>query len=208
MKEKDLQSEVNHIRALMDRSTKFIPLSGLSGIMAGIYVFSGAGLIWMLLQQQGISLIGYSTDLFKLTDEVVFQIYLIALGILLLSVATAMWLTLRKIASRGENFRSPGRKELLNRMAVPLISGGLLLNIFLFRGEFYYLAPVSMVFYGLALVAGSHYIISLVKYLGYSQIVLGLLAALFPAYGLICWIAGFGLLHIIYGSILYYKYER
>lgn len=208
MKEKDLQSEISHIKALMDRSTKFIPLSGLSGIMAGIYACIGSVWAGILLRQNDISITAFGKGNTQVSDTLIMQIYFIGLGVLFLSVSTAIWLTIRKLSRRGENFTNSGRKELIERMAVPLFTGGLLLNIFLLQGEFYYLASTSLVFYGLALVAGSYYIISLVKYLGISEIILGLVAALFPAYGLVCWIAGFGLLHILYGSILYYKYER
>lgn len=206
MKEKDLQSEINNIRDLMDRSKKFVPLSGLSGIMAGIYAFLGAGLAWPLLQEHIDSTLGFHADL--IPDSVLLKVYVIVLGVLVLSVSTALILTVRKMAKRGENLRNSGRKELITRMAVPLITGGLLLNILLYHGDLNFLAPLSLIFYGIAMVAGSYYTISLVKYLGYSEIILGLFAAMFPGLGLYFWIIGFGLLHIIYGSILFYKYER
>ncbi len=208
MKDKDLQSEISHIRSLMERSTKFTPLSGLSGIMAGVYAFLGATVVWSLIKDHAMVPVFHSTRSFDLSDKLILQIYIIAATVLLLSVSTAIWLTLRKIEKRGESTRNAGRKELLGRMAVPLVTGGLLLNIFFFRGELFFIAPISLIFYGLALVSGSYYTISLVKYLGYSEIILGLAAALFPASGPYCWITGFGLLHIVYGSIIYYKYER
>ncbi|RYY33240.1 MAG: hypothetical protein EOP46_16985, partial [Sphingobacteriaceae bacterium] len=89
----------------------------------------------------------------------------------------------------------------------PLITGGLLIAIFITRGYLGIVAPASLIFYGLALVAASNYTFGVVKYLGILQIALGLIAALLPGYGLLFWALGFGVLHIIYGSIMYYKYD-
>ena len=80
--------------------------------------------------------------------------------------------------------------------------------IMLSRGYYGVVAPASLIFYGLAVISGSHYTFTDVKYLGLLQIILGLIAALYPGYGLIFWALGFGILHIIYGSIMYFKYDR
>ena len=65
-----------------------------------------------------------------------------------------------------------------------------------------------LIFYGLALINSSKYTFFEIRYLGIAEIVLGLIASVFVSSGLILWAAGFGLLHIIYGIIMYYKYER
>ena len=113
MKDKDLQSEISHIRSLMERSTKFTPLSGLSGIMAGVYAFLGATVVWSLIKDHAMVPVFHSTRSFDLSDKLILQIYIIAATVLLLSVSTAIWLTLRKIEKRGESTRNAGRKELL-----------------------------------------------------------------------------------------------
>ncbi|RYE11584.1 MAG: hypothetical protein EOP51_32810 [Sphingobacteriales bacterium] len=208
MKEKDLQSELSDLRSLMDRSTKFISLSGLSAMMAGIYALAGIALAWFLIIQSDIELDQYSSVPAEITDKLAIQIYIIAVVVLVASVLTAVWLTSKKVAKRGEKVWNAARMEVLGKMLTPLIAGGLLMNVFIFKGDYQYVASVSLVFYGLALVAGSYYTLSLIKYLGYFQIVLGLIAAIFPYYGLFFWIGGFGILHIIYGSILHFKYER
>jgi hypothetical protein len=70
------------------------------------------------------------------------------------------------------------------------------------------IASALLIFYGLALVAGSEFTYTEVKWLGIAEILLGLIALCIPAYGLLLWAIGFGLLHILYGSIMYFKYER
>jgi ABC-type phosphate transport system permease subunit len=204
----DPQTELSHLRSLMNRSTKFISLSGLSGIMAGIYAISGGVTAWWLIRRQSPDVVDIGQASFQDPGTLTLQLLLIAVIVLALSIITGVWLTMRKATKRGETVWNAASKGLLGRLAVPLVSGGLLMLIFLYQGDLHSIAPASLVFYGLALVAGSYYTVSLVKYLGFLEIILGLVAALFPGFGLYFWIMGFGVLHIVYGSIMHFKYER
>jgi hypothetical protein len=69
-------------------------------------------------------------------------------------------------------------------------------------------APACLVFYGLALIQGSANTFDEIRYLGFSEIILGLISASVPGYGLVFWAIGFGVLHIIYGVIMYNKYDK
>ena len=206
MKEKDIYSELSSIRNLMERSAKFISLSGLSGIMAGVYALIGAllGYKTVYLHNGGLRyreyLVNDSTVLWKLS--------LIAIGVLILSILTGIWLTIRQARKKGENFWNPVSRRLLMNMSVPLVTGGLFILILLLRGDYGIIASACLIFYGLALVAASHYTVTDVKWLGLCEIILGLLAALFPGYGIVFWVIGFGLLHILYGSIMHFKYNQ
>ncbi len=206
MKEKDIYSELSSIRNLMERSAKFISLSGLSGIMAGVYALIGAllGYKTVYLHNGGLRyreyLVNDSTVLWKLS--------LIAIGVLILSILTGIWLTIRQARKKGENFWNPVSRRLLMNMSVPLVTGGLFILILLLRGDYGIIASACLIFYGLALVAASHYTFTDVKWLGLCEIILGLLAALFPGYGIVFWVIGFGLLHILYGSIMHFKYNQ
>jgi len=75
------------------------------------------------------------------------------------------------------------------------------------HNQLYLIAPLTLLFYGLALLNAGNYTLSEVRYLGYSEVVLGVLAAIFLNYGLYIWIFGFGILHIVYGVIMYRKYD-
>lgn len=206
MKEKDVYSELSSIRELMERSTKFISLSGMAGVMAGIYALIGAFLAYKIAYRE--SSIVPVRD-FYLNDPVIWSsLIFIALGVLILSVATAIWLTIRKATRKGENYWNSGSKRLIMNMVIPLFTGGLFILVLLIRGEYSIIVPATLIFYGLSLVSGSHYTFTDVKWLGFCQISLGLLAALMPGYGLILWMFGFGVLHIIYGSIMHFKYDR
>lgn len=167
----------------MERSAKFISLSGLSGILAGVYALIGAGIGYYIVY-------GTTGDLdyrdHYLNDEaVILQLFWLAVAVLVLSLSTGVLLTVRKAKKRGEKVWNPSSKKLLVNMAVPLVTGGILILILLFRGYFGIIAPATLIFYGLALVAGSHYTFTDVKWLGIYEIVLGLLAACFPGFGIV-----------------------
>lgn len=206
MKENDIYSELSSIRNLMERSTKFISLSGLSGVMAGIYALAGAFIGYKLVYAENSGL--KYRDLYISDPIAWWPLFLVAVVVLILSLVTGVYLTIRQARKKGENYWNPVSKRLLTNLAIPLITGGLFILILIFRGYFGILSSACLIFYGLALVAASQYTFSDVKWLGFCEIILGLMAALLPGYGIIFWIIGFGVLHILYGSIMHFKYNQ
>lgn len=206
MQEKDIYSELSSIRNLMERSSKFISLSGLSGIMAGIYSLIGAFVAYKIVYNaRGI--LQYR-DSYISESQILWQLTSIAAGVLVLSLVTGIWLTIRQARKKGEKFWNPVSKRLLVNMTIPLVTGGLFILILLIRGEYAIISSACLIFYGLALIAAGHYTLSDVKWLGFSEIILGLVAALVPGYGIVFWTIGFGILHILYGSIMHFKYNQ
>ncbi|WCT11052.1 hypothetical protein [Mucilaginibacter jinjuensis] len=201
MEEKDLYSEISSIRTLMERSTKFISLSGLSGVMAGIYALVGAGIAYKLLYLDHI-------ELYVNRNDTIMQLFFVALIVLILSVATGIWLTVRKAKRKGQSVWNQSSNLLLKNGALPLLTGGCFVLLLFIQGHFGIIAPGCLIFYGLALVAASQYTYGDVRWLGLSEIALGLLATILPGYGLYFWALGFGVLHILYGSVMYFKYDR
>jgi len=196
MEDKDLYDEINSIKKIMERSTKFISLSGLSGILAGVYALVGAGIAYMLL----------NTSCRPSNLEMIF--FIIAASVLILSIVTGVWLTARKAARRGQAVWNQSSRALLKNGILPLLTGGAFILILLSDGYYHIIAPSCLIFYGLALIAASQYTYGDVKWLGITEIILGLLAMLLPGFDLLFWALGFGLMHILYGSIMYFKYDR
>lgn len=194
---KDIHSELASIRALMEKSTKFLSLSGLSGVLAGIYALLGG---WMASQWL------YRTD--TSTVEITWRVSLIALVVLLVSVANGILLTIRQARKNGEAYWNPVSRRLMSGMMIPLVTGGLFILLLLWKGEYHLVVPCCLIFYGLALISASQYSFSAVKWLGFLEIALGLLSTAFPAYGLLFWLTGFGVLHIIYGLWMHLNYNR
>lgn len=205
MKEKDVYAELSSIRDLMERSSKFISLSGLSGVLAGVYALVGAAIgYWLIGNLPIIEPYGSYAD-----EPLIFwQLFMVALAVLVFSIFTACWLTMKNAHAKKENVWNPVSRRLLASIAVPLLTGGLFILIMLAKGDYTIIAAACLIFYGLALVAGSHYTYSDVKWLGIFEILLGLVALALPLYGLVIWAIGFGILNILYGSIMHFKYDQ
>jgi magnesium-transporting ATPase (P-type) len=198
--EKDLAS----IRSMMERSAKFISLSGLSGVLAGVYALIGAAAAYFVAQYP-ISPFDYRQ--YSISDTF-FQLLLIAALVLMASLTTGLLLSKRKAKKHGLKFWTSASQRLFLNLAIPLISGGIFILIMLFTGHFGLAAPASLIFYGLALIQASSNTFDEIRYLGFSEIILGLISAALPGYGLVFWALGFGVLHIVYGGIMYNKYDK
>jgi hypothetical protein len=200
--EKDLAS----IRTMMERSVKFISLSGMSGVMAGIYAILGAVAAYFMVHYPISPL---NQRVYSINDiETLSQLTGIAIVVLIASLATGVWFSARKAKKYNEKLWNATSKKLLVNLAIPLVTGGIFILILLYTGHFGVAAPASLIFYGLALVQASANMWDEIRYLGILEIVLGLVSALFPGYGLIFWVIGFGILHIVYGTIMHNKYDR
>lgn len=193
--------DIQDIKNMMSQSTQFISLSGLSGILAGIYALIGAYIVNSLLEQNKYDVVIIEGLTFKL-------IILTAVVVLLLSLITAFIMTKQKAKKAGEKVWNAAAKRLLINFCIPLFTGGIF-AILLLRHEIYGLiAPITLIFYGLACLNASKYTLKDVRYLGISEIVLGLIAVEFSGYGLYFWVMGFGICHIVYGAVMYFKYDR
>lgn len=203
MEENKYLNDLHHIRQMMRKSTLFLSLSGLSGVLAGVYVLLGAAVAYLLLQHH------YIYYPYVIIESRTFKIIVaIALTVLIASVLTAYFFSARKAKRNGERLLTPVAKTALYNFALPLLVGGLLC-ILLIKNEHYgLLAPMTLIFYGLACVNVSKYTFGDVHYLGLTEIVLGLLAVQYSGYGLLFWVLGFGVCHILYGLVMHFKYER
>lgn len=208
MKEqRDYTQDLSDIRSMMERSSKFLSLSGLAGVLAGIYALAGA---WFAYSVLGLSTQELPTGYLDSTASPanITQLILLAVIILVLAIGTAIVLSWMKANKRGESAWNATSKRMIANMSVPLVTGGLLILILLSKNILVLIAPLSLIFYGVALYNASKFSYDDVKYLGIVQIGLGLLAALYTNYGLLLWAIGFGVIHIVYGIYMHIRYER
>jgi len=200
--EQDLAS----IRSMMERSAKFISLSGLSGILAGLYALMGSGAAYFLIQYP-LPITAYLQASVQ-DPSIVSKLIIIGLIVLIASLLTGFWLSYRKASLHKTSVWNETSKRLVINLLIPLTTGGLFILILLYYNHYGLVAPVCLLFYGLALVHASSNLYEEVRYLGYSEIILGLIAAILPGYGLLFWAMGFGVLHVFYGTLMYRKYDR
>lgn len=204
--EKDYIKDINEIRNMMERSSKFMSLSGLSGIFAGVYAIAASYITYTLFNYK-IDKLYYTQDELLALGIHSDNIILLAISTVILAVGTAIYFSYRNANKRSEKIWNGTSKRLLINLTIPLFTGGTVLLLMIEYNLYGWLAPLTLVFYGLAILNASKYTFDDMRGLGIIQIALGLIAMHFISFGLLIWAIGFGLVHIIYGIYLHYKYE-
>ena len=203
MKEKEQYIEdIKEIKEMMNRSSRFISLSGLSGIFAGIIALVSAWFAYkIILLETPLSYSGQPAS-----TGVVLNLVALATITLILALMAGVFFTTRKAKKTKQSLWDTQTKLLLINLAIPLVAGGILCLVLLQQGLIGLMAPLTLVFYGLALINASKYTFKEIRSLGISEVILGLISSYFIGYGLLFWAVGFGILHIVYGIIMQLKY--
>lgn len=201
MESKKYLEDISEIKNMMNRSTRFLSLSGLSGILAGVYALIGSYVAFTILQE-----IQYEQNSFRrilISFDAIDQLLLLAAIIALAAILTGILLSYRKAKRLNEKLWNQTAKRMLLNFSIPLVSGGIFCIALLIHDEFGLIAPATLLFYGFACINASKYTLGDIHNLGITCIILGLLSAFFIGYGLLFWALGFGVCHILYGAIMY-----
>ena len=201
--------ELKTIRKFMEESSRFLSLSGLSGIFAGSLAIAGVLITYFFVLNSGsIPFDEFFRSLSqKEANDLKWQLILIALSILFLSILSAFFFSFRKAKKAGQRIWTPVSKRLLINLLIPLSTGGFFVIILLIQNHIQLIVPGMLIFYGLALVNAGKFTYNEVFYLGLLEIITGLISAFYPNLGIFFWGFGFGILHIVYGLFMYRKYE-
>jgi hypothetical protein len=209
-KETQKQEHLNNlseIRSLMERSSSFISLSGLSGVSAGIIGIIAAFVLNMRFGPylEFRSMMHMTPEL---RNELIIFGILVSAAVLLITFALTIFFTARKAKKSGMPVWDASAKRLVVNLFIPLITGGIFCLILIYQYFDWLVLPSMLIFYGLALINASKYTLHEIRWLGMTEIILGLAAAIFISQAIIFWGAGFGLMNIIYGLAMYFKHER
>ena len=204
-------AELREIRQLMERSSTFLSLSGLAGIIVGILAIASVVVACVLIgcspTQPGIYPFNAVQD--KATETTYYLLLFSDFAIVLIvSLFTGVFFAMRKAKKKGFPIWDAQASRLLINMLIPLCVGGFYCMILFYHGHYALIAPSTLIFYGLALINASKYTLNDIRYLGIMEVIVGLLASVFLQYGLLFWAFGFGILHIIYGTKIYFKHEK
>lgn len=202
--------DISAIREMMERSNKFISLSGLSGVIAGLAALVGAAFAKFRLTDE------YSTgEIQTLWNSAFLQnlnyysfFILDAFIVFIVAIGAGIIPTVARARKKKQNIFNPVAYRMFFNLFIPIVAGGAFCLILIHYSLFGLIAPSMLIFYGLALINASHFTIADIRYLGYLEIILGLVNALYANKGLYFWAFGFGVLHIVYGLFIYFKYER
>jgi hypothetical protein len=204
------KEDIQAIREIMERSSKFMLLNSLAGFFAGACALIGAAVAWFVVLDSG----NIQYDEFQCSigaspiNSVTIGLGVVALAVLLLAGVAAIYFSYRKAAKAGQKFWTNSTKRVLAHLVIPIVSGGIFVLILVSRNSIDLAASAMLIFYGLALVNAGKFTSGEIHYLGMTEIVLGLLAGIFAQYGILFWVLGFGVIHLIYGAVMYFKYER
>ena len=212
LQQQDHLQALNDIRSMMQRSTRFISLSGLSGVSAGICALIGAGIAFYYLGKMPFA--GEQLYYERLEGSPRWGINWIEFSLLVGSIvlvsalSCAIFFTTRQARKKGQKVWDQSTWRLLVNLAIPLVVGAVFCVVFYLRGDIGLVAPATLVFYGLGLVNASKYSLRDLKFLGLMEIGLGCIGLFYIGYGLELWMIGFGVLHIAYGLFMWWKYEK
>jgi hypothetical protein len=201
--------DVRDIRRLMERSSRFISLSGLSGVAAGLWALGGAWIARYVIFENYYKT--YNDRGFFTGDDFTAlrtKLLILAVAVFVAAFLSAFYFTWRKSHEQGRSLWDHTSRRLFWNTAIPLATGALFILAMLQQNEWRFVAPACLVFYGLALVNASKYTLTDIRYLGYCEIIIGLINTQWIGYGLYFWALGFGVLHIVYGVVMWWKYER
>jgi hypothetical protein len=199
------QEDLSHIRSMMERSSRFISLSGLSGVFAGLSALIGGLYVYQLLDSNGFDYFDGEHKVYP--SDFVTELVVIALIVLVCALSFGIFFTIRKSRKYDLPIWTTATKKMLINLTIPLIVGGVFCLALLYHQIYVLIAPATIIFYGLALLNAEKYTFSDIKYLGFSELFLGCISLFYLGYGLVFWIIGFGILHILYGLIVFKKYK-
>lgn len=210
MEEKNSGLEtLNEIKSLMEHSSRFISLSGWSGVLGGVCAIAGGFVAKCMVESSGWSVQAIQQYGAKgISDMLKLKLLLLAAATFLAAFALAFVVTCLRGKRQNVPLWGLAAKRMLVSGVVPMLVGMVVVLRVLHYNQLWLVVPLSLLFYGLALINAGKYTVSNIRQMGYAFLALGCINLWLPAYGLYFWMLGFGLLHVAYGVYMWYKFER
>ena len=204
-KNSEYLEDLKTIKRVMEESSRFLSLSGLSGLIAGLAALIGGSAALFLVS--GGRLVLSEEDITGMTGNRLLLLLADVLAVLLIAMISSVYFSYRRSVRQGLKIWTPVSKRMLLHLLIPLSAGAAFIIILISKGDWQYVAPSMLIFYGLALVSSGKFTSGEVFWLGLAELLTGLVAMIFTGYSILFWFFGFGILHIIYGLLLFRKYE-
>lgn len=181
------------IRNLMERSSRYLPLSGKAGVAIGVLA-----VLCTLI----------ANAYFSIRQDNLKQLVFLFGALFIVCMVIEILMAERNAKQKGVPAWDAIAQRFLINLFIPMLVGGIYCFALIQQQLLVLVLPATLIFYGLALINSSRYTIEDIRYLGFAELILGLVASFIPEYGLLAWGIGFGLLHVLYGVIIYFKYEK
>ncbi|MGI8950907.1 MAG: hypothetical protein ACR2FN_04900 [Chitinophagaceae bacterium] len=202
------------IKQIMERSSRFISLSGLSGIAAGVCALIGTWFANYVMianydfANAKIKISNTQSEEITINDIINSNLLRIAVLTFICAFVLALLFTYLRSKKNKTAIWGTTAKRLMINVSVPMLVGAIFLFKLIENGIYNLIVPGCLLFYGLAVLNASKYTLQETKYLAYSEIVTGIISLWIVNYALYFWAFGFGVLHIFYGILMWLKYER
>lgn len=211
MEEKEVRQTLNDIREMMSKSSRFQSVSGWSIIIVGLYAAVASAMAAAVIGV-GDWLPGFE-NLHRYanlnTPSRIRTAALIAIGLLALSLLTVFVFAIVKSKRHHLRFALDKRMmQMLLDFFVPLAAGGLLSMALVMQGHYGLTSSIMLLFYGLALINCSHYTYPVLRYLGYAELLIGVVDCFTMSHALLFWFLGFSVMHILFGIVYVLMFER
>ena len=205
----DYSDDLKTIKKIMEESSRFLSLSGLSGVFAGFLAILGGCIAQFVILKNKTLLIREPLTNLSVNEltSVKIKLTFIALLVLIFALAGSFYFSYRKAREKGQKMWTPVTKRMLFYLFVPLVTGALFILILFSVNQWQLLVPSMLIFYALALISSGKFTYNEITYLGLAELITGFTAVIIPGSSILFWILGFGILHIVYGLIMYRKYE-
>lgn len=201
--------QLAEIRSMMEQSSRFISLSGLSGVFSGIVALVGALIVFWRFK---FRLFPHYEEVYNQYGQIKadYLLFLITVAsvVLIIALFLGIFFTTQKAKKQGQKIWTSASKRMLTNLGIPLATGGLFSLALIYHHQAHLVGSATLIFYGLSLLNASKYTLNDIRFLGICEIILGLISAVITGYSLLFWAIGFGVLHIVYGLLMYNKYER
>jgi hypothetical protein len=201
--------DVQDIKRMMQRSSRFTSLSAWSFVGAGAVALISAAIgryIFFVPYYRSYNTRG--TFIASDFAELKTQLIGLAFATLLVAGGVAALFTWFKARRQGQSLWEYSSRQAAWQFAVPMVAGAVFLLGMLQYDEWRFVAPGCLLFYGLSMVAASRFTLGAVRWLGFGMILLGLINLFYIGYGMYFWTIGFGALHIVFGLLVWLRYER
>jgi hypothetical protein len=192
------------IRHIMRRSTVFLSLSGWSGVAAGVISIIGAVAANILIKGQTTN----DQVLNNPSSGLINQLVILAIVVFLVVLGVVYFMTKKQASKDNTGVWDPAARKMMAALFIPVVAGAIFIFGLIHHQAYQLAVPSSLIFYGLGLISASKYTFTDIKYVGLANIALGLICMFLPEFGLYFWAAGFGLLHIIYGILMFKRNGR
>ena len=199
MSQNQYSDDIAHIRSMMERSSRFLSLSGWAGIIPGLLALVGLATVVWLIQQTKLT-VGYEAGI-ENDHPLIMQLGIVAIVVLALSIFASWYTCMRKARLDKQSTWTPAIRNMLLHFAIPLLAGAIIVSWIYQKEQWELLSPVLLSFYGLALVMVSQFTLRSVFWMGIFEIALSIPAGM-TGWDLPVLAIGFGFTHIVYGIMM------